>query len=374
MTCRSQTAMWRMYTAGGIAAAYTAYWGRFTTDELPDSVMRQYGHSNVVISNNYMKDVGGDAITTMYLRPSHCRKQCVRWCGKVYKYNGLQCNGLWSGSQPLSGRGSAKMPYSSTMSALTRRTRAEEMATDRHGTPTRVMERSISIITATGIAVELLCSVFSRLVNSTFRYNISQNDMIGPLNIPSNPDAHIYNNTFYIAQGVPLIRPDMKNGAATIENNIIYYSGTSPKTETWYTNNKVTYNNNLYYNYSNIPARDTNAVNVSAGTPVLADPGTAPTTVSVDGTARPHSNPAQNTVFDGYKLVENSPAIDKGKVITDANGFAVEKDFFGNTITTTPEIGAAEYIGTLIATMYMTDEDSAEKVIYVPFTAKIRPW
>ena len=207
-------------------------------------------------------------------------------------------------------------------------------------------------------------------VNSTFRYNISQNDMIGPLNIPSNPDAHIYNNTFYIAQGVPLIRPDMKNGAATIENNIIYYSGTSPKTETWYTNNKVTYNNNLYYNYSNIPARDTNAVNVSAGTPVLADPGTAPTTVSVDGTARPHSNPAQNTVFDGYKLVENSPAIDKGKVITDANGFAVEKDFFGNTITTTPEIGAAEYIGTLIATMYMTDEDSAEKVIYVPFTAK----
>ena len=75
-------------------------------------------------------------------------------------------------------------------------------------------------------------------------------------------------------------------------------------------------------------------------------------------------------MFDGYKLAEDSPAIYAGKVITDANGFLVGQNFFGNTITTIPDIGAAEYVGTLISTMYMTDEDSTEKVSYVPLTAK----
>lgn len=353
----------------GIAAAYTAYWGKFTTDELPDSVMRQYGHSNVVISNNYMKDVGGDAITTMYCDRPIVENNVSDGAAKYINttdYNATDFGRVAAAIWPWKCK-NAVFQYNECFDTKNAgRGNGDGQAWDADSGDGTLYQYNYSHGNSGGAVMFCL----QQAVNSTFRYNISQNDMIGPLNIPSNPDAHIYNNTFYIAQGVPLIRPDMKNGAATIENNIIYYSGTSPKTETWYTNDKVTYNNNLYYNYSNIPDRDTNAVNVSAGTPVLADPGTAPTTVSVDGTARPHSNPAQNTVFDGYKLVENSPAIDKGKVITDANGFAVEKDFFGNTITTTPEIGAAEYIGTLIATMYMTDEDSAEKVIYVPFTAK----
>ena len=353
----------------GIAAAYTAYWGKFTTDELPDSVMRQYGHSNVVISNNYMKDVGGDAITTMYCDRPIVENNVSDGAAKYINttdYNATDFGRVAAAIWPWKCK-NAVFQYNECFDTKNAgRGNGDGQAWDADSGDGTLYQYNYSHGNSGGAVMFCL----QQAVNSTFRYNISQNDMIGPLNIPSNPDAHIYNNTFYIAQGVPLIRPDMKNGAATIENNIIYYSGTSPKTETWYTNDKVTYNNNLYYNYSNIPARDTNAVNVSAGTPVLADPGTAPTAVSVDGTARPHSNPAQNTVFDGYKLVENSPAIDKGKVITDANGFAVEKDFFGNTITTIPEIGAAEYVGTLISTMYMTDEESASKVIYVPFTAK----
>ena len=353
----------------GIAAAYTAYWGKFTTDELPDSVMRQYGHSNVVISNNYMKDVGGDAITTMYCDRPIVENNVSDGAAKYINttdYNATDFGRVAAAIWPWKCK-NAVFQYNECFDTKNAgRGNGDGQAWDADSGDGTLYQYNYSHGNSGGAVMFCL----QQAVNSTFRYNISQNDMIGPLNIPSNPDAHIYNNTFYIAQGVPLIRPDMKNGAATIENNIIYYSGTSPKTETWYTNDKVTYNNNLYYNYSNIPGRDTNAVNVSAGTPVLADPGTAPTTVSVDGTARPHSNPAQNTVFDGYKLAEDSPAIDKGKVITDANGFAVEKDFFGNTITTIPEIGAAEYVGTLISTMYMTDEESASKVIYVPFTAK----
>ncbi len=47
------------------------------------------------------------------------------------------------------------------------------------------------------------------------------------------------------------------------------------------------------------------------------------------------------SVFDGYKLAEDSPAINAGKVITDNNGYDLEHDFFGHALTH-PEIGAAE--------------------------------
>ena len=51
----------------GIAVGYTYQWNQFKTAELSDSTMETYGSSNVVIENNYLNNVGGDAITTMYL-------------------------------------------------------------------------------------------------------------------------------------------------------------------------------------------------------------------------------------------------------------------------------------------------------------------
>ena len=50
----------------GIAVGYTYQWGRFTNASLSDEVMSTYGASKVVIENNYLNNVGGDAITTMY--------------------------------------------------------------------------------------------------------------------------------------------------------------------------------------------------------------------------------------------------------------------------------------------------------------------
>lgn len=51
----------------GIAVGYTYQWRQFTTGALSDATMAKYGSSNVVIENNYLNHVGGDAITTMYL-------------------------------------------------------------------------------------------------------------------------------------------------------------------------------------------------------------------------------------------------------------------------------------------------------------------
>ena len=50
----------------GIAVGYTYNWDKFQTAELSDEVMEKYGATNVVIENNYLNNVGGDAITTMY--------------------------------------------------------------------------------------------------------------------------------------------------------------------------------------------------------------------------------------------------------------------------------------------------------------------
>ena len=51
----------------GIAVGYTYNWDKFQSAEISDSVVRTYGSSDVVIENNYLNNVGGDAITTMYL-------------------------------------------------------------------------------------------------------------------------------------------------------------------------------------------------------------------------------------------------------------------------------------------------------------------
>ena len=72
------------------------------------------------------------------------------------------------------------------------------------------------------------------------------------------------------------------------------------------------------------------------------NPGSGPDSVATDKSARRHEDPTATTVFDGYKLAENSPAINAGKVVVDRNGYTIDHDFFGHKITAVPEIGAAE--------------------------------
>ena len=51
----------------GIAVGYTAHWDEFAYGPSIDAdVCKTYGSTNVVIRNNYLTNVGGDGITTMY--------------------------------------------------------------------------------------------------------------------------------------------------------------------------------------------------------------------------------------------------------------------------------------------------------------------
>ena len=182
-------------------------------------------------------------------------------------------------------------------------------------------------------------------INNTFRYNISQNEDMGPLDPAGNSgNCQVYNNTFYIKEGINTIwhYTHGNGGPVDIENNIFYFAGKTPATvSNWNINGNKTYSNNLYYNVSTYP-NDAAAVKVNEGTKVLVDAGSGPDSVAANKKARTHEDPNAKTVFDGYKLAENSPAINAGKVVVDRNGYTIDHDFFGHTITAVPEIGAAE--------------------------------
>lgn len=346
----------------GIAVGYTYQWRQFETGELPDATMAKYGSSNVVIENNYLNHVGGDAITTMYLdRPliqyNVSENAAEQINTKDYSKNqpSLDANGNPNGTQGVgAGRVAAGIwPWKcknaifqynecfKTLNAASGNGDGQPWDAD-YGDGTNYQYNYSHGNTASTI---MFCGVNS--VNNTFRYNISQNEDMGPLDPAGNSgNCQVYNNTFYIKEGLDTIWSTVhrNNGPVDMENNIFYFAGKTPVTvRDWNPENRgnKTYSNNLYYNITNLPS-DAAAVKVDAGTRVLVDAGSGPDSVATDKAARKHENPTEETVFDGYKLAENSPAINKGKVVVDRNGYTIDHDFFGHAITAVPEIGAAE--------------------------------
>src|SRR5699024_3940439 len=159
-------------------------------------------------------------------------------------------------------------------------------------------------------------------------------DLSGILNLPTNPMVQIYNNTFYIKEGVSFIRDGMTGGTAAIENNIIYNAG-ELKEEDWTKNSNVTYSHNLYFNYENTPESDEYAITEN---PQFVDAGSAPTSITGNDPTKGQSVTHDRDAFAGYKLEDSSPAINKGNYIPNNGG----QDFFGNNVTGTPDIGAYE--------------------------------
>lgn len=344
----------------GIAVGYTYQWGRFTNASLSDEVMSTYGASKVVIENNYLNNVGGDAITTMYcdnpLIQYNVSENAAKQINKTdysQQQPSLDANGNETGKQDVgAGRVAAGIwPWKcknaifqynecfATLNASSGNGDGQPWDAD-YGDGTNYQYNYSHGNTASTI---MFCGPQS--INNTFRYNISQNEDMGPLDPAGNTgNCQVYNNTFYIKAGLNTIwhRSHGNGGPVTAENNIFYFAGSTPATvSNWNPSNNKVFDNNLYYNVSNYPT-DANAVRVSAGTAVLVDAGSGPVAAAEDKQARLHENPTATTKFDGYKLAANSPAINAGKVIVDRNGYSIDHDFFGHAITAVPEIGAAE--------------------------------
>ena len=317
----------------GISVAVTAYAYMFNASaEVPDDLCKKYGCTNVVIRNNYLKDIGGDAITTKY-----CLTPLIEY--NVSDNAAMEMNSDIYSATTFSNVSAAIWPWKCKNAVL----QYNEVFDTAHNGDGQAWDADYGDGTVyqynyshnNGGGCLMVCGI--NAINTTFRYNISYKDLVCALDLPDNaPLSQVYNNVFYMEEGVPFLRvSDRNNGAnqtgtAVVRNNIIYNSG-AEKSENWSGKNstaKMTYSNNLYYNYTNIPESDKNAV---TGDPLFWGAEAAPTISSM--------NVHNRTAFEGFKISKDSPAIDAGVAIDGFTG----TDFFGNEVTGTPDIGAYEY-------------------------------
>ncbi|WP_309065573.1 NPCBM/NEW2 domain-containing protein [Microbacterium sp.] len=152
------------------------------------------------------------------------------------------------------------------------------------------------------------CGTASTTAHAVLRYNVSQDDcrLAGS---SGGPGLHrIYNNTFSC-----LNRPfeDDMNAPREVKNNIFIAPGGVLRSD------KGVYANNAYFGGIQPPATETGAV---VGDPELVAAGSGQLTRELPG----------------YRLAVGSPLLGAGTSIADAG----ERDFFGNPIPATPNIGA----------------------------------
>ncbi|MFK4836960.1 NPCBM/NEW2 domain-containing protein [Microbacterium sp. ZW T2_14] len=161
------------------------------------------------------------------------------------------------------------------------------------------------------------CGTASTTATAILRYNVSQDDCrLGGAS--GGPGLHlIYNNTFSC-----LNRPfeDDMTAPRQMKNNIIIAQGGSLKTT-----NGV-YANNAYFGGIQPPATETDPV---VGDPQLIAAGSG----------------QQTRALPGYQLAVGSPLLGAGTPVVDAG----ERDFFGNPVPATPNIGAYQGAGIEVA-------------------------
>ncbi|UJP08789.1 NPCBM/NEW2 domain-containing protein [Microbacterium sp. KUDC0406] len=161
------------------------------------------------------------------------------------------------------------------------------------------------------------CGTASTTTNTILRYNVSQDDcrLAGS---SGGPGLHlIYNNTFSC-----LNRPfeDDMNAPREVRNNIIIAQGGTLKTA------NAVYESNAYFGGIQPAAGEADAI---VGDPQLIAAGSGQTT----------------RTLPGYRLAVGSPLLGAGTPIEDAG----ERDFFGDPIPATPNIGAYQGPGVAAA-------------------------
>lgn len=353
----------------GIAAAYTAYHGQFSNMAIPDDLCKKYGATNLVIRNNYLKDTGGDPITTMYayqpvteynVSIGGAREMTSAIYTEVGDRGGRVAAGIWPWKCKT-----ALFQYNECYDMTHPSAgNGDGQAWDADSGDSTIYQYNYSAGNGGGCVMACLQQAY----NTVFRYNISYKDGegTGVLNTCSAPNGKYYNNTFIVAENAKIIRDGMAGGTPVIENNIFYNIGSASRANAGWNNGtpNARYDNNLYYNFSDKPASDANAVQVAAGTALFAgDVSTAPTAPTATGLV--HS---WDTDFDMFKLAESSPAINAGKAIDLLNGLGGDhgvppptKDFYGNALDTVADIGAHD-TGTpslaLASNVYAVDQSA----------------
>lgn len=279
---------------------------------IPQEVLDAYGHTNVLIRNNYVEESGGDAIVPMFSIKPLIEYNISNGASQNTKHTSMYNAGIWPWRCE-----DAVFQYNECYGTILN---GDGQAYDCDWSCGTVYQYNYSHDNEGGFI--LICQ--SEVLDSVVRYNISQNDQRCLFLTSNTHNADVYNNTFYIGEGLDTEVVEDVGGVATLKNNIFYNLGTSTTT-TWGRN--FSYENNLYYGYDSTPEDGSKII----ADPMFADPGTGGTGVLGDSAI---------DTLGGYRLREGSPAIDAGLEIEDNGG----RDYFGTPLTDgKTDIGAAEY-------------------------------
>lgn len=299
--------------------------------------MQKYGHTNIYIADNYVQNSGNDAIVAMYAYRPVIERNISDTAGVDLDdgYAGYWqsfCATIWPWKTK-----DAVFQYNEAFDTVGEGN-GDGQAWDIDWSDGTVYQYNYSHNNGGGSM--LIC--LNEAYNGTFRYNLSHNDLGCLITFQGNPEAKIYNNVFYVdgdrATRVHHNASGKRSGSGVISNNIFYNASTANPNDEWEPNGNKKFSNNLYYGYTSTPSTDKHAVVVaeSEKDQIFVGPLTAPD--STDGTIHRHDDPEAKTVFDGFKIKEDSAAVNAGVYIPNNGG----KDFFGNKLGMTPDIGMHE--------------------------------
>ena len=307
----------------GIVMGYTYNHGKFNGAAIDDETVKKYGHTNILIEENYVQNSGNDAICVMYsYRPLIQKNVSDRAGVDMLEYSYWQnfCATIW----PWKCK-DAVFQNNEAFDTIGQNN-GDGQAWDIDWSDGTVYQYNYSHNNGGGAM--LIC--LNEAYNGVFRYNISQNDLNSLITFQGNPLAKIYNNVFYVdgdrETRIHHPQPGKRGGQGYLANNIFYNISTGNPNDEWEPGNQQ-FTHNLYYGYDTTPNSDKFAITED---PKFINPGSAPTS----SIGKVHDI----SVFDGYKVKEDSPVINSGIYVAGGN----DKDFFGNIVGLVPDIGIQE--------------------------------
>ena len=307
----------------GIVMGYTYNHGKFNGAAIDDETVKKYGHTNILIEENYVQNSGNDAICVMYsYRPLIQKNVSDRAGVDMLEYSYWQnfCATIW----PWKCK-DAVFQNNEAFDTIGQNN-GDGQAWDIDWSDGTVYQYNYSHNNGGGAM--LIC--LNEAYNGVFRYNISQNDLNSLITFQGNPLAKIYNNVFYVdgdrETRIHHPQPGKRGGQGYLANNIFYNISTGNPNDEWEPGNQQ-FTHNLYYGYDTTPNSDKFAITED---PKFINPGSSPTS----SIGKVHDI----SVFDGYKVKEDSPVINSGIYVAGGN----DKDFFENIVGLVPDIGIQE--------------------------------
>ena len=202
----------------GIAAGYSYKCREFMKAELEDELFEKYGHKDIEITENYVKEAGGDGITVMYaLRPlveHNAADSCAgEMNDRIYRFPEKRGGKVAAGIWPWKCK-DALFQYNEVRDT---RLNQDGMAWDADSGDGTVYQYNYSRQNEGGCVMFCL----EEAIHNTFRYNVSYDDLGGTISPSMNPDAYLHHNVFYKRKDVPFVREHMDGGNFTEEENVI---------------------------------------------------------------------------------------------------------------------------------------------------------